>query len=362
MRRRELLVISPDFPPEIGGIQTLAFRVTAAMTRFRPRVVTLRSPRANEFDSRQSFPIVRVNGGANRQAGVAKLNSRALLEGIRRPPVAILSLHISTGPAALAVGYITRRPVIQYVHAKEIIRRRRLALSVLQRADAIVAVSRYSRSLVRSIGCPDDRARVILPGVDSSDAPPDPPLVSSSIAIVGRLTDTYKGHDVLLESLRLVRRIVPEARLEIIGDGPLRPQLERLAEQAGVAQAVTFHGAVSDHRRDTILNDVRVVAMPSRIEAGGSGEGFGIVYIEAGALGLPVVGGNVGGALDAVVDGETGLLVDPRSPAAVAEALASLLVDHAKAARMGRAGWERARLLSWERTAAELEALIGELV
>ena len=100
--------------------------------------------------------------------------------------------------------------------------------------------------------------------------------------------------------------------------------------------------------------------MPSRLPAGGSGgEGFGIVYLEAGAHGLPVVAGNVGGALDAVADGETGLLVDPTDHVAVADAIADLLADPVRAAGLGRAGVEHARGFGWAATGAKVEALLA---
>jgi glycosyltransferase involved in cell wall biosynthesis len=102
--------------------------------------------------------------------------------------------------------------------------------------------------------------------------------------------------------------------------------------------------------------------MPSRVESSGAGEGFGIVYVEAGARGLPVVAGNAAGALDAVIDGETGFLVDPERPEAIAEALVELLQDRERAKRMGRAGWERARLLSWDQATAGVETVLDEVM
>jgi phosphatidyl-myo-inositol dimannoside synthase len=109
-----------------------------------------------------------------------------------------------------------------------------------------------------------------------------------------------------------------------------------------------------------------VLAMPSRLPAGGfAGEGFGIAYLEAGAYGKPVVAGNVGGALDAVLDGETGLLVDPLDPLAVADAIVALLRDDALAERLGAAGRRRAEQNTWPLVAArvqrELLALLGAL-
>jgi phosphatidylinositol alpha-1,6-mannosyltransferase len=103
--------------------------------------------------------------------------------------------------------------------------------------------------------------------------------------------------------------------------------------------------------------------MPSRLPADGlAGEGFGIVYLEAAAHGVPVVAGNVAGALDAVADGESGLLVDPTDSRAVAGALSSLLLDGELATRLGRAGAERAKRFAWPSIAARLEAVLLDLV
>ena len=89
-----------------------------------------------------------------------------------------------------------------------------------------------------------------------------------SIVVVGRLAERYKGHDVLLRALDLVRDQVPEAELHVVGAGPLRPELEALARRLGVDSAITFHGEVSDARRDEILGGATVFAMPSRVEHG----------------------------------------------------------------------------------------------
>jgi phosphatidylinositol alpha-1,6-mannosyltransferase len=182
-----------------------------------------------------------------------------------------------------------------------------------------------------------------------------------SVIVVSRLEERYKGHDVLLRSMPLVRRHVPEAQLHVVGDGSLRPELEQLARVLGIAPATSFHGNVSDEERDALLRQSAVFAMPSRVDRRGAGEGFGIVYVEAGSRGLPVVAGRAAGAIDAVLDGETGLLVDPEDPAAVAEAISTLLLDRRTALRMGRAGWERAKTLSWSRAAFEVEALLDEV-
>jgi phosphatidylinositol alpha-1,6-mannosyltransferase len=176
---------------------------------------------------------------------------------------------------------------------------------------------------------------------------------------VARLQDRYKGHDVLMRSMPLIRERVPDVRWVIVGDGPLRGELQELASALGVSDAVTFTGPASDRERDGWIRRATLLAMPSRLPEGGlAGEGYGIVYLEAGTFGKPVVAANVAGALDAVVDGETGLLVDPTDPAAVAGAITTLLLDSDLAARLGRAGAARAATLSWPQIARRVQDLL----
>jgi phosphatidylinositol alpha-1,6-mannosyltransferase len=125
---------------------------------------------------------------------------------------------------------------------------------------------------------------------------------------------------------------------------------------------VRFLGAVSDAERDHWLRSAHVFAMPSRLPAGGfAGEGFGIVYLEANAHLMPVVAGNVAGALDAVVDGETGVLVDPADHIAVARGASRLLGDPEWAAKLGRIGAERAQGFAWPVISRKVEDLLLEV-
>ncbi len=180
-----------------------------------------------------------------------------------------------------------------------------------------------------------------------------------TIVTIARIEERYKGHDTLVRALPLVLAKVPDAQWVVIGDGSLRPGLEALAESYGVAQAVRFLGVVSDEERNLWLRRARLLAMPSRLPAGGfAGEGFGIVYLEAGAYGKPVVAGNVGGALDSVRDGETGLLVDPTDPLLVAEAITRLLLDTELARRLGEAGRRHALAHTWPHVVARVQDLL----
>jgi len=288
---------------------------------------------------------------------------------MRFRPDVVLSAHIVVAPAAVAIRRLTGVPFVQYIHADETRARPRLARFAVSRADAIVAVSRHARDLALGAGAPPGRTHVIPPGVDPpeqrpgepSDEPASPTTGEPIVLTVARLSARYKGHDVMVRALPRILERVPTARWVVVGDGPLRPELERAAAAAGIEDHVRFEGALADDRRDAWLRRADVFVMASRLPAGGGGEGFGIVYLEAAVHGLPVVAGNVGGSLDAVADGETGLLVDPADPVAVGDAVADLLVDRDRAQALGRAGAARAEGFAWPLIARRVEDLLMHL-
>jgi phosphatidylinositol alpha-1,6-mannosyltransferase len=367
-RKPRLLVLTPDFPPAPGGIQLLTYRLAAGMSGFDTRVLALDEPGAASFDARGELAVRRSRvdsrlGGAGRMAA---LNAAALVEAWRFRPDVTLSAHILASPATAVIRRALGAPTIQYFHANEIGDKPRLAAFATRRADVAVAVSSYTAGLIAATGAEPAELRLIPPGVEMpGDVTPEPAERAErpTLLTIARLRDSYKGHDVLIRALALVRAEVPDVELVVVGDGPLRGELERLAGTVGVAAAVRFLGTVSDDERDRWLRHADVFAMPSRLPADGlAGEGFGIVYLEAAAYGKPVVAGNVAGALDAVADGVSGLLVDPTDPRAVANALTSLLLDRELAARLGHAGAERAKSFAWPLVAARLEAVLLEQV
>ena len=368
MRRPlDVLVLTPDFPPAIGGIQLLMERVVRPAPGLTPRVVTLHSPGDCDFDRGAQLQISRIGGGRlPRMASVMALNTRGMFAALRRRPDVIISGHIATSPAASALRRVLRVPVVQYLYGHEVGVRPRLARYAVRHSDRIVAISGYTRELALAAGADSDMIDLIPPGVDLGGGAParaareyDGNGRPRTVLTVGRLEDRYKGHDVLVRALPLIRAQYGDVRWVVVGDGSLRPSLESLAEAAGVRDAVHFAGRVSDAERDSWLARADVFAMPSRLPADGlAGEGFGIVFLEAGARGVPVVAGAAGGALDAVVHGETGLLVDPDDHVAVADAIASLLADPERARRLGDAGIEHAERHSWTRAAERLETVL----
>jgi phosphatidylinositol alpha-1,6-mannosyltransferase len=362
-RELRLLALTPVFPPELGGVELLAYRVLGGLRECRVRVACLSRPGAAEFDERDALDIRRprtaVIGGRH---SLKRLNAFALRQALSFRPHVVLNLHVATAPAALVIRRLLRTPVVQYVYAKEFGAFPGLTARAVRSADAVIGISRYSCDMARAAGAPVQRLHRIPPGVDlpgGARRPRDPRL---TLLTVSRLDEPYKGHDVLLRALPLIRARVPELRWVVIGDGALRPRLERAAAAAGLDEAVSFLGAVSDAERDAWLDRAHVFAMPSRIpENGAGGEGFGMVYLEANARGLPVVAGNVGGAGDAVIDGRTALLVDPCDHRSLSDAITGLLLDPEAAARMGRAGSLHAQRFAWPAIAGQVEELVAGL-
>jgi phosphatidyl-myo-inositol dimannoside synthase len=362
MRTPRLLVLTPDFPPALGGIQLLTYRLAAGVEGFDTRVLTLDGPGAEGFDRRGGLSTRRVRveklSGAGRMAA---LNAAALIEAWRFRPDVTLVAHIVASPAAAVIRRTLGARTVQYFHANEIGDKPRLAAFAARRADVAVAVSSYTAGLIAATGAAIADLRLIPPGVELPEDPSPERQERPTLLTIARLRDDYKGHDVLIRALALVRSEVPDVELVVIGDGPLRGQLESLAHDVGMSDAVRFLGTVTDEQRDLWLRRADVFAMPSRLPVDGrAGEGFGIVYLEAAAYGKPVVAGNVAGALDAVADGESGLLVDPTDARALAGALTRLLRDRELALRMGRAGAERAKGFAWPLIAARLEAVLVE--
>lgn len=363
LRKPRVLLVTPDFPPAFGGIQRLMHRLAEHLERMDARVVTLGGDAAREFDRGEALAVVRAweVGALGHSGTIALLNVRAVVEALRFRPSVVLSAHINVSPAALAISRLLRVPYLQYLHGREVIIRPRLTRTGLRGAAAVVAVSSYTQQLALEHGAVPERVHRIPPGIDLVERPAIERAEFPTIVTIARLEQRYKGHDVLLRALPLVRSRVPDARLVVIGNGPMQPVYESLARSLGLDGSVEFAGALDDAARDRVLDRAHVFAMTSRLPLDGGGEGFGIVYLEAAVHGLPAVAGNVAGAVDAVVHGETGLLVDPTDHVAVADALTKLLASPETAQRLGRAGAARVTGFAWPKIARRVEDVLLEV-
>ena len=219
----------------------------------------------------------------------------------------------------------------------------------------IVAVSASTRDDLVGLGFKAEQIHIIHNGVVEVASLNRKPAPEPRILCAGRLTP-QKGVEVIIRAMPLVLRALPNAHLDIVGQGPDRTRLERLAWSLKLATHVRFHGYLPGHARDELAAKAWVAVCPSAFE------GWGVSCVEAGARGLPVIASNVNGLRDSVRDGITGLLVPHGDHRAFAEALVELLEDPERRADMSAAGIEWAASHSWERSTNELRMVLAGTV
>jgi glycosyltransferase involved in cell wall biosynthesis len=179
---------------------------------------------------------------------------------------------------------------------------------------------------------------------------------------VGRLVEK-KGMEYLIKAFAAVAGEVPEVRLEIAGDGPLRPSLERLVSDCGLSARVTLHGSLSHRAIADLMKKASIICQPSVTAADGDSEGLPTVVLEAAATAKPLLATNHSGIPEIVVEGTTGFLVPERDVAALADRLLSLLKNADLRRRMGEAGRRRIEEhFDLKKQAKRLEEIYGETI
>lgn len=379
---RSLLISSVYFPPQVGGIARIMECLATALGPERLSCLTGVRGGADTVGPAGPRVYRRPALFSNRPKPVRALAWAATVGPIllRERPKAILLATADDSPYGLRFRRWLHLPYVIYAHGNEILgmlaaggtlREKAWRAQLLQRASRIVAVSRFTASLVERAGVGPDRITVIYPGCDLTRFGVRPPDLELRRRVLGaRHRDRVilttgnlvarKGHDLVIQALARLRHEIPDVTYLIVGDGPFSADLHALTDTLGVRDRVVFAGRVSDADLPAMysLGDVFIMASRERREEHDV-EGFGLVYLEAGACGKPVIGGRSGGVPEAVVDGVTGLLVDPADPEDVARALKRLLTDHALAERLGRQGRERVvKEFTWARAADRMNDVL----
>lgn len=210
-----------------------------------------------------------------------------------------------------------------------------------EQASRFIAVSHYIKRRLLEQGYPEEKIHVHYIGVDTEEFTPDTPNPRGEryVLCVGRHTEK-KGIDTLLQAWAGIAKRHPSVTLVQIGAGPITEQLLELARQLGLEQRIRFLGAQPRHEVLRLMRQAEVFCLPSRTAASGDCEGLGIVFNEASACAIPNVATRHGGIPEAVLDGETGLLVPEGDSAALGAALDTVLSDRALGERFGRRGRE----------------------
>lgn len=373
------LFISQDFPPAVGGIQTYSWEIARRLAdrgliariivpshknatkidatldplvqRIAVRPDLLPLPLFTQLPKRATSLNIDVSFHAQWQTALPALRSRRKTGFPRRVVVAAhgRELLFDAVPPPLSIAYGRARR------------------HVVRNADLLLPVSGFTAGLLQNLGAPDECIEVINNGTDADRfSPVQNPEFRGSIGAhdrpvilaIGRIV-RRKGFDTVIEAMPRVLESLPDALLAIAGEGPFETELRALVDRLGLKESVHFCGGIPYEDLPDVYSSADVVAMPSRNEPPAV-EGFGIVFLEANACERPVIGAATGGIPDAIVDGETGVLVPPDDPVALAGSLIKLLADAPLRERLGRRGRQRVLdAFTWDHVADRVaQALI----
>jgi phosphatidylinositol alpha-1,6-mannosyltransferase len=386
------LLLAQDFPPMGGGIA----RLHGELARRYPRgdlIVSTPSDRdAADVDGTFNAVIDRLSIGSRFTKTVPGLLlwSRRAASLARQHQVRFVHCG-NVKPAGYPARWVHERlrvPYSLFLYGADLLSeqhkihsafKRRTARAIFGGAAVLIAISGWTRDLALAIlgelgldghggrlrvvhlGTDPDRFRR---GVDPTELRERFDLEESGVRwllTVARL-EPHKGVDMVLRALPAIIARAPDVRYAVAGKGPERERLKKLAHKIGVADRVRFLGEVSERDLPALYNLASVYVGASRRAERLGVEGFGISLVEASACSLPVVAGKSGGIPDAVRDGETGFLIPPEDPAAIAEAVGRLLADAALAARVGAAGRRAVEsYYNWDRVVRDLRAIEAEL-
>ncbi len=276
-------------------------------------------------------------GGWRRFLQAGLVAERARAEGITHLHAHFVTAATEVVTMAAQLGGVSCSVT---AHAKDIHHRdnRDLVRTRLVGCSTVITVSRANVAHLQAVLDPINRAadvRLIRNGVPT--LAPARPGRANTILCVARLVPK-KGVDVLLQAAALLAPRYPELRVDIIGTGPLADDLLRLRDEAGLADVVHFLGTATSCEVSEAMRNARVVVLPCRVDDSGDRDGMPTVLVEAMAHGVPVISCDVAGVSELVRDGVTGLLVASDDSPALAEAIAELISDPQRAARLGNAG------------------------
>jgi phosphatidylinositol alpha-1,6-mannosyltransferase len=373
---RRTLIVTNDFPPRQCGIQSFIHSLALRLPADQLTVYAPRWDGAPDFDRAQPFEVIRHPTSLmipepsviKRATAIARAKRTETVVFGAAAPLGLIAPWLRAAGVERAVG-ITHGHEAGWAALPGA---RTLLHRIGDETDVVTYLGEYFRVRVARALSPQAGARMLrlAPGVDAGRFRPDPGAREAIrerhdlgdrpvVVCVSRLVPR-KGQDTLIRAWPEVQKQVPGAALVIVGGGPYLAKLRNLAERPAPSPDVHITGPVAEEDLPAYYAAGDVFAMPCRTRRKGLDvEGLGIVYLEASAAGLPVVGGDSGGAPDAILDGETGHVVPGRDTAALTSRIVELLSDPARARAMGEKGraWVE-RDWSWDQAAARLRAMI----
>lgn len=359
---KKILFVTNDFGPRAGGIESFIMGLVERLPKDSVTVFTSSQGDTSAYDAKWKVDGVEVIRDRTKMLLPTPRIAWAIRSIVKKtePSVACFG---AAAPLALLAPTLRKagvQRIVSLTHGHEVWWAKVFPFSLAIRrvgntVDALTYLGDFTkRNISRSLSPKAQKAMVHLaPGIDTSHfVPLEAPselreelgLTHKSVIVsVGRLVPR-KGQDRLIEALPLISKSIANVHLLLVGEGSYRKSLEKMVAKRELGRNVTFVGRVNYAKLPAYFQCGDIFAMPSRSRlAGLEVEGLGIVYLEAGACGLPVIAGNSGGAPDAVVDGVTGIVVDGTNANEIAAAIVRVLSDPAKAKAMGEKGNEWVR-------------------
>ena len=379
MSASKILCITNDFGPRAGGIETFVIGLIERLPKNSVIVYTSSQPDSEPFDEMwmQKYGVEVIRDRSRILLPTPRV-ARAVRTLVQHREIERVFFGAAAPLGLLAHGLrkVGVKRIIALTHGHEVWWAKLWPFSRLLRrigsgVDHLTYLGEFTRrSISRALTPSAQNAMVkIAPGIDTDHFAPQSAaaeireslgLTSKKVIVsVGRLVHR-KGQDSLVEALPLILQQIPSAHILFVGEGPRQEFMQKRAAALGVTDQITFIGRIKYQDLPQYICSGDVFAMPSRTRlAGLEVEGLGIVYLEASACGVAVVGGASGGAPDAVIEGKTGVVVDGTSVTEIAAAVSQLLRDQDLAHQMGAAG--RQWIIDewrWERWAEQFNSLL----
>lgn len=359
MSEKKLLLITLDFPPNEGGV---ARYLRAVVEHFKSRIEVLADPHQawSTFDPTAGYPIYRAQL-LSRILWPRWLKTVKYLWSYRQQYDVILVSHVlPIGSAVWLAKKFTGDPYVVFVHGMDIrlamssSRKRRLATKVLKGAQLVVANSQaLARELARDFGIHE--ILVVYPCIPPIPAIPSTSQTPFSLLTVSRLVER-KGHTHVLNALAYLRGTgeLMDFVYHIVGEGSMESSLRSMVETLGLTSYVVFHGKVADEERQKLYEQAHVFVMPVSQDLVDK-EGFGLVYVEAAAAGVPSIATRVEGVDEAVIDGQTGILLESQDEQQLANAILTLARDSNLREQLGTQAREHAKTFTCDLQMSKLD-------
>ena len=349
------LIITRNFPPEVGGMQNLMWGLTNSLSRLNMvKVFADYHENHIEFDKRVSFSIERVKGPKI----LRKYRKSFLINDFIKQNTKINCLIADHWKSLENIN--TNKKKICLIHSKEINHKKgswlnKRVLNVLNNIEYVVANSNFTKNLAIDLGVLSEKIIVINPGIDPVYKVPQD-LMKKAEDIFGakknRLItvsrfDKRKNHEKVIMALRNLKEIYPDIIYLCIGYGDEEENIKKLVEQLNLGNQVIFLKNISNDLKNALVASSNIFIMPSIIDKK-SIEGFGIAFVEAAQFGVPSIGGKDGGASDAIIHEKTGLICNGNSLEDISASVDTLVKDR-KYEEYGKLAKENSKNFYWDK-------------